>query len=178
MKNHSARFITFTAVLLALCVVVQQFKTVSQYITGPIVNAILIIAALAVGVWSGIAVGVLSAVFAWLINPAPVMQMVPQMVPLVALGNVVIVLLVYAFRNKQLIVGMVLGSLAKFAVLTAGVLWVIIPLFTANVPDQVKAAMTAMFSYNQLITALIGSVIAYLLWWRLKKIPMFQQQSR
>ena len=47
MKQYYTRFLTRTALLLALCVVVQQFKTVSQFITGPLVNLILLLAALA-----------------------------------------------------------------------------------------------------------------------------------
>ena len=48
MKQYYTRFLTRTALLLALCVVVQQFKTVSQFITGPLVNLILLLAALAI----------------------------------------------------------------------------------------------------------------------------------
>ena len=41
--------ITTTAVLLAICIVSQFFKNTSVYITGPIINACLIIAALGAG---------------------------------------------------------------------------------------------------------------------------------
>lgn len=169
MKNVSVKFITRTALLLALCVAVQQFKTLSQFITGPLVNAVLIIAALYAGVWSGIAVAALSPLFALIINPSPIMLLVPQMAVVIAAGNIVIVLGAYLFKNRNLIVGLVLGSAAKTAVLWAGISFVVIPVFGAALKAPQKAALTAMFSYNQLITALIGSAVAYLVWLKLKK---------
>lgn len=42
--------ITTTAVLLAICIVSQFFKNTSVYITGPVINACLILAVLSVGI--------------------------------------------------------------------------------------------------------------------------------
>ena len=70
MKQFYTRMLTRTALLLALCVVVQQFKTVSQFITGPLVNLILLLAALAVGLGSGLCIAVLSPILAFLIAPS------------------------------------------------------------------------------------------------------------
>lgn len=169
MTKLSVKFITRTALLLALCVVVQQFKNLSQYITGPLVNTILIIAALAVGLWSGIAIAVLSPILAFLISPSPVMKLVPQIIPVIMLGNVIIVLFSYFFKKRNLIIGLALGSVCKAGFLWLGVSYFIIPVFGSALKEPQKVTLTAMFSYNQLITAVIGSIIAYLLWLRLKK---------
>jgi hypothetical protein len=101
MRSYYTKFVTRTAILLALCLVVQQFKTLSQFITGPLVNVILIIAALAVGLWSGLIIAVLSPVIAFFIAPSPVMKLVPQLMIMIMLGNSLIVLLAWLFREKS-----------------------------------------------------------------------------
>lgn len=169
MNKISVQMLTRSALLLALCVAVQQFKGLSQFITGPLVNAILIIAVLYIGLWSGLAIAVLSPLFALLINPAPIMQLVPQMAVVIAVGNAVIVLGTYLFKNKNLIAGLVVGSVLKAASLWVGISMIVIPVFGQALKAPQKAALTAMFSYNQLITAILGSVIAYLIWLRLSK---------
>ena len=40
-------------ILLALCVASQFLKNLSPYITGPVINCILAVAALSCGFWSG-----------------------------------------------------------------------------------------------------------------------------
>ena len=121
MKKYTTQFLTRTALLLALCIVVQQFKSVSQFITGPLVNLILLIAALAVGLYSGLAIAVLSPVLAFLISPSPIMQVMPQLIVLVALGNAALVLAAWAFRkNKRYYVGFLLGAVVKTGVLALG----------------------------------------------------------
>ncbi len=49
----STRQLAQTALLLAICIASQFFKNLSVYITGPVVNTTIIIAVLAVGLWSG-----------------------------------------------------------------------------------------------------------------------------
>ena len=54
----STKQITTTAVLLAICIVSQFFKNASVYITGPIINACLILAVLSVGTACGLILAV------------------------------------------------------------------------------------------------------------------------
>jgi len=169
MKNFTVRMLTRTALLLALCVGVQQFKNLSQFITGPLVNAILIIAALYVGFLGGAAVAILSPVFALLIAPSPILQAIPQMVILIAAGNLVIVLLSWLFRRRLLPAGLIVGSGLKTLALWGGVQLVILPMFGGALKPPQVTALSAAFSVNQLITALIGSALAWLVWQRLKK---------
>lgn len=178
MNSNHVRLITRTAVLLALCVAVQQFKTLSQFITGPLVNVILILAALAVGLWGGAAVAVLSPLMAALISPAPIMKLVPQIVPLIMLGNLTMVLCVWLLREKKLWMGMGLGCLLKPAVLALGVQLIILPFFGGALNDMQRTMVTAMFSFNQVITAVIGSAICLVLWPRLSKAPAFALEKQ
>jgi hypothetical protein len=166
----SIKTITYTALFLALTIVFQQFKVLSQFITGPIINAILIIATLYIGLASGSIIAILSPIFAVLINPAPLMLAVPTMVPLIILANLLIVFATSYFKEKNLMAGLAIGSVLKASFLWLGVSYIILPLFGVSLAPKLKLAAQAAFSYNQLITALVGSLIAYLIWLTLKKI--------
>ena len=150
--------------------VAGQFKQISQFITGPIINAILIIAALWVGLYSGIAIAVLTPILTFILAPSPIMQLVPQMVLIVILGNLFIVIIPWLLRKKHQLIGIASGAVLKAAFLWCSVSLLIIPFFGGQLKEPQKVMLTAMFSYNQLITAIIGGVIAYLLMLRLNKL--------
>ena len=110
------------------------------------------------------------------------MMMLPQMFPVVMIGNALLVFSVHFFyRRRQesgpLIAGMAVGSILKFLFLWAMVSLVVIPFFGAQLKDAVKVTLTAMFSFNQLITAAIGSVVAYLIWVPLRKALSRQEKT-
>ena len=70
--NRKVRWITETAILLALLVTLQALtKGFGQLVTGSCVNAILAVAALTGGLGCGIAVALISPVFAFLFGIAP-----------------------------------------------------------------------------------------------------------
>ncbi len=169
MKNANTKKIATMAVLLAICLAAQYFKSISQFITGPIVNATIILATLMVGLIGGLILSVLSPVCAMLFGFAPIMQLVPQMVIAVAIGNMIISLCVCLLR-KRLIVGLVTGSVLKAAALWLMVSFLIIPFFASALPIAQQIVVKAMFSYNQLITAAIGSLIAYLIYKKINKV--------
>ena len=86
--NKKIRWITETALLLAMLIVLQSVtKSFGQIVTGSCVNAVLAIAALVAGTSSGIVIAVVSPVLAFLLNIAP--QAVT--VPAIMVGNTVFV---------------------------------------------------------------------------------------
>ena len=150
--------ITTTAVLLAICIVSQFFKNTSVYITGPIINACLIIAALGAGMACGIILSVITPVTSFLITGSPIMSAIPAIIPCVMIGNIILVVAVSLIAKKikgnaGLIAGMAAGSIVK--ALFMGV---------------VIAVFQTTFSVTQLITAAIGSVLAFVIWIPLKKV--------
>lgn len=88
-----------TALLLALCIASQFFKNASVYITGSIVNTVLIIATLSCGFWSATAISVIAPLTSWLITGSPIMAAHPAIVPAVMLGNIILVACVWVFAN-------------------------------------------------------------------------------
>lgn len=163
--NKTVDFISRTAILLALAVLLQSLRLflpipslVDQYVIGSLVNLCLIVAAVTVGIKGGLIVAVLTPLIAFLQNVLPN----PVMVPFVALGNAAIVVLVALIYRKNKYAALAVGALCKFLVLYITVVHVAIPLFMPDLPQQAKELMTLKFSWPQLVTASIGGVLALL----------------
>ena len=254
MKNPYVRRICRGALLLAICVGIQFLKNTSVFITGPVVNAVLIIAVLACGYPEAAAISILTPLTSWWITGSPVMSAFPAIVPCVMAGNLLLVSVVWLLarwltarmpkaerlyfhdpRFRQvlivaliacalwasaclafltslssalllekstpltvvmlvsvsgafvlfaclwmlvsrfpdtwsLIAGMVLGSVVK-----ALFMWLVISRLilseaaASKLPEAALSAARANFSIVQLLTALIGSALAFLIWLPLKK---------
>ena len=165
----TAKSLALAAVLLALCILFQCLKSFSVYITGSAVNAILVLATLYCGLVGGLGIAVLSPVVAAILGATPIINMIPLMMVVIMVGNAILVLFTWAMR-KKLIVGLLIGSVGKAAFLWLTVWYVMLPVFGANVPAPAQAAMRVTFSVTQLVAALIGSAIAWVIYGRLKAI--------
>ena len=86
-----------TALLLALCIAAQFLKNTSVYLTGPVINAILILATLSCGLWSGAALSIVTPLTSWLITGSPIMSAYPLIVPCIMVGNLILALFVWLF---------------------------------------------------------------------------------
>lgn len=171
MKNKNIRAITRTAALIALLISLQWATAgtqafAGQYITGTLVNCVLAIAATFGGVLCGIVVAILSPFFAFLLGIGPKLI---QIVPCIALGNLAYVLLLGCLLNRvakqfwEQTVSVILASAAKFAVLYLAVVKIMIPVMADTLkPPQIQT-FTLMFSWPQLVTALLGGTLALLI---------------
>lgn len=158
--------LALTAMLLALCVMFQCLKSLSVYLTGSAVNAILVLATLYCGLAGGLCIAVLAPVAAALLGATPIINMIPLMIVVIAAGNAVLVVLA-ALLKRKLVVGLAFGSVGKAAFLWLLVWYVMLPVFGGNIPEAMQAAMRVTFSVTQLVTAAIGSAIACLIHWRI-----------
>ncbi len=169
----STKKITAIAAMIALCTVFQAMKGISPYITGSAVNAILIISALSTGWVGGLVISCLTPIFAYILGLTPLLQMIPIMVFVIAVGNaslVVTTLVGFQMKEKSLPITLLLGSAIKALILWVLVWFVVLPIFGAELPDAVVLAAKASFSVMQLITAIIGSVIAFAVHMRIKNL--------
>ena len=175
--NKKIRWITETAVLLALLVCLQALtKPMGQLVTGSCVNAILAISALLGGLGCGIAVALISPVCAFLFGIAPnLITVLPIM-----LGNSCYVVLLWLIAGKSFKplwkqpVALLTAAVTKFAVLYLLVVQVICGLASGALlgqklgetvllaPPMLKM-LPAMFTWPQLFTALIGGALALLI---------------
>ena len=167
-------WITRTAVLIALLVLLQYAtKAGGQLLTGSCVNAVLAVAVLFSGLASGVTVALISPFFAFLLGIGP--QLLP-IVPAIAVGNVVYVLLLYFLlfqKNRSLrrqASGLGLAAVGKFLTLHL----LIVQLLCRILPlgEKQVITFTAMFSWTQFVTALIGGSIALLI------VPIFRKALR
>lgn len=171
IMTKKIRWITETAVMLALLVCLQALtKPMGQLVTGSFVNAVLAVAVLVAGLYSGITVAVVSPVLAYLLGIAPQILTVPA----IMVGNTVFVIVLYfiAGKDSKRLVRQVIAWLgaaaAKFVTLYAIVVWLICGVFSKGLlaSGVLKAPMLnvlpATFSWPQLVTALVGGAVALL----------------
>lgn len=160
--NQKIRWITRTAAMIAILVILQTVtKPAGQIVTGSCVNAVLAVSVLCAGMASGMTVALLSPFFAFLLGIGPAFF---PLTPVVAAGNAVFVLLIGLLAGKKEnplwknAAGMIVASAAKFLCLYLLVVQVVCRF--ADLKPQQIATFTKMFSFPQLITALIGSAAA------------------
>lgn len=166
-KNFT-RTITRTAVFLALLLAMQATtRPLGQYVTGSLVNLVLIASSVLCGFWGGVFVALLSPLFAFLLGIGPAF---PAILPFVMLGNLLFVVTWFFFVCKigkgQFfpfgIFALVFGAGFKFLLLHFGIVRWAIP-FVLNLPQKQGAVLSASFSLPQLVTAFIGGVGALLI---------------
>ena len=169
-------WITRTAVMLALLVATQAVTaSFGQLVTGSCVNGILAVCVLMVGLKSGLTVALISPVVAYMLGIAPQVLVVPA----IMLGNAAYVTLLFLIaRNAcgykmadilRKVLAWLVAAAAKFAVMYTIVVWVVCNLLRDRIvasgvkPPVLDTKLPQMFSFPQLITALIGGGVALLI---------------
>lgn len=176
--NKKVRWVTETAILLALLVTLQALtKPLGQFVTGSCVNALLAVATLVAGLASGVTIALISPVLAFLLGIAPQILTVPA----IMVGNTVYVVLLSVLADKsgknlaRQATAWVMAAVAKFAALYAIVVWLICGvmapslLAAGTMKEPMLKVLPATFSWPQLVTALIGGAVALLIFPVLKK---------
>lgn len=173
-KRNSIFWVAQAGLLIALLVVVQlltflmpkSVPLIGQLFTGTLVNLVLIVGAGSVGFAGTAAAAVLSPVLAFAFG-----QMVfPPMIPVVAIGNLVIVAVTWAVfvhetrrppKNSSVfrMAGIVCGAAAKTAFLWLATVLLVVPVFFGGKP-AVAQVLSLMFSWPQLVTAMVGGALA------------------
>ena len=170
--NKKIRFITETAIMLALLVTLQALtQPLGQLVTGSCGKAVLAVSALVGGLASGLTVALISPILAFLLGIAPQILTVPAIMA----GNSVFVVLLYllADRNGKNLVKQAIAwaaaAAAKFVTLYVIVVKIICGvmapslLSAGTLNEPMLKALPATFSWPQLFTALIGGGIALLI---------------
>jgi hypothetical protein len=150
------------ATLLGIATVAPLFH--QQWVTGPIVNAMFLIAVALLGTQTAIMLALLPSTIALAVGLLP--AILAPMVPFIIISNVIFILGFDSFRSKNYWFGVVVGSILKFAFLWSTSFVVINLLLKKELASQVSA----MMSWPQLVTALVGGVIAYLFLRVIKKV--------
>lgn len=169
----STKKLAVTALMLALCIVSQLFKNLSVYITGPIINLILLITLLYAGRGCAFVLSVITPITAFIITGSPIMAAMPIVMVAVMAGNAIYV---WAFDIAQqlwrkMYISVAVASVAKGALMGVSISLLILPLLgpASGLPEKALAVAKTTFSVTQLICALVGGVIACIVWPMVKK---------
>ena len=169
----STKKMAVTALMLALCIVSQLFKNVSVYITGPIINLILLVTLLYAGRGCAFILSVITPITAFLITGSSIMAALPIVMVAVMAGNAIYVWTFDIMQKlwKRMFVSMVGASVVKAVLMGGSISLLILPLLGPTVGLPEKAIRTAQmtFSLTQLIAGLLGGVLLCLVWPVIKK---------
>lgn len=179
MNNQSnTRKLVTAALMLAIAVASMFLKNTSVFITGPIVNTCLMLTLLSSGLAYALILSVVTPVFSFLITGSPVMAMIPAIIPMVMIGNAVLVICMWLMTEKtqplkseqaNIICGGVIGSTVKAAAMGLTISVWLLPSFLPAKMAPKLGVLKMQFSLVQLITALIGLVLTVIIWQVLKR---------
>ena len=170
-QKHSAAFwVTRTALGVALVVVAQLLGKVipAGAVIAGLVNCVLFVFTATTGIWSGVAIGIISSALAALIGIGPA---VPAVTPVIACGNAVLVVL-FGLLHGRWSFGRWAFAAAVAAAAKCAFLWICVPAvlqLLSGVPEAQVKALGIMFSWPQGLTALIGGALALVILPRLGK---------
>ena len=151
--------ITVTAIMLAICLVSQFFKNLSVYITGPVINAALILTVLYAGMACGIILSIITPVTSFFITGSPVMAAIPAMFPCIMIGNIILVACVGLLRKKcgkaaGFPVSIAIGAILKALFMGIAIALIILPAFLPAPMHKMLPVLQLQFSVTQLIRLL------------------------
>jgi len=169
MSSQNIRKMVTTAILIALTIVFQLLRPVlggsniiSTYIIGSLINLALIVAACAVGLWSGVSVAIITPIIALIQGHSTL-----PMMPWVMAGNLVLVVIFALFAQKDktslkvewvrwILIG-VIATLVKYLVMSFGQSLVLTS--AKGLAFNAAFGTAAVAQVVQIVTALIGTVL-------------------
>ncbi|PLX28044.1 hypothetical protein C0583_02325 [Candidatus Parcubacteria bacterium] len=155
---------------LAVFATILPFFIHLQWITGPLVNAVLLIALFILGTRSAVVIGVVPSLMALAGGLLPVIM--APVVPFIMVSNALFVLSSKYFYDKMLtknnsyIYATVIASILKFIFLYLSANYILHYI----VKSAVASKVVLLFSWPQLSSSLIGSMIAFVVLKYLRRI--------
>lgn len=163
-----SRVITRTALLLSLTLIFQSLRLflplppfLSIFIVGSLVNAALLIASQKAGLWPALIIAAIAPVVAYFQGQLPL----PVFILPVALANAGYICLFSVSRPLGRIPSIILATLGKSGLLYGLFTWLLT--FIA-IPPKVAAGIMLAMSWPQLVTGVLGGILAYLVSQRIK----------
>lgn len=138
----------------------------AQWLTGPLVNATLLLTCVLVGPMEAVLLGLLPSPIALSSGLLP-LALAP-MVPFIMMGNALFILTFHLLRNRGFSLGIVLGAALKFLFLASIAQFLMIRLLAR----PLASVVATMMSWPQFVTAVIGGAIAFGL------LAMFRWEKR
>ncbi len=124
-----------------------------QWITGPIVNALLVATTLRIGAKQALLLAIIPSAAALAAGTLPLV--LAPTIPVIIVGNMLLISGVQIFKTNP-ILGILTGAIVKFIWLTIASQWIL----QFFLPEAVLGKVVTMLSWPQLATALIGGLFA------------------
>lgn len=155
--------ITQLLAMMSLAALLPLFPL--QQITGPLVNALLYIAVIMLGANNALLICFLPSVIAFSTGLLPALML--PLIPVIIIGNILLVLFFNYFKEKNFWLGVAVASFAKYIFIYS--------LASILVSKIIKATslanlVSSMMSYQQLLNALLGGIIAWIFLKSIKRI--------
>jgi len=172
LRNVDIKELIYFLTLAGLAVLIPAFFHV-QWITGSIVNAILVVTLFLLGVKKAILIALVPSLVALSVGLLP--SILAIAIPFLVVGNISYILFIdYVYKNLQnkekgFWFGLFFGAGFKFAFLFLSASF-IIKLFTS---ETVALKIAQIMTWMQFATAVAGGVIAWVILKWLKKYKFF-----
>lgn len=135
----------------------------SQWITGPIVNAVLILSVFLVGIRGALLIGMLPSTIALGTGLLP--ALLAPMIPFIIISNSILVLVIDQLKNNNFFSSLFVAATFKFLFLFS----------TSNIvislllKKELGTAVSQLMSWPQFFTALLGGLLAFIILKIIKK---------
>lgn len=136
----------------------------NQFISGPLVNAMLFVITVFLGLRGGVILSFVPSLMALMSGLLPAIMAL--FIPFIMLSNVIMVVLFHYARQKNYWFGIGTSAVAKFVFLTVASRI----FFQVFLNKPMTETLTMMMSWNQLYSALMGGIIAYVFLKFIKRI--------
>jgi hypothetical protein len=167
MKRNNTQNVVRSGMFLALAIAIQLIGKfapgLSQYVVGPGINAVLLMAAFACGTGWGIAIGILTPITAWLVGQLA--QALAPFIPFIIIGNVIFIMffgILRRYKKWGIYVGWIAGAVCKFLFLYLAATK-LINVFGIVLPGKLVKVLAVSMGIPQLITALVGGFVAIII---------------
>lgn len=151
--------------LAGLSILIPAFFHI-QFITGPIINAILFLSVILIGRSNALLIGIIPSVIALSFGILPVL--LAPMVPFIMLSNAILIM-VFSWLKENFFLGVLIASIAKFLFLyfSCSIIMDLI------LKKELALQVSQILGLTQFITAILGGIIAYLV---LKSLKLWQKK--
>ena len=151
--------------LAGLSILIPAFFHI-QFITGPIINAILFLSVILIGRSNALLIGIIPSVVALSSGLLP--ALLAPMVPFIMLSNAILIM-VFSLLKKNYWLGVLIASAVKFLFLyfSCSIIMDLI------LKKELALKISQILGWTQFVTAMLGGVIAYLV---LKSLKLWQKK--
>lgn len=153
VKTQSVTKLIYIVISIGLLLIVPGL-TQQQLIVGALVNAILLLTAVYVGPFEAALSGLIPSIVALSSGTLPLV--LAPVLPFIMAANAVYVYVFSRFKSKQIMIAVIAASLVKFGLLYFSAHYIV----SGLLQEAVASKAIIMMSWPQLVTAVLGGVIA------------------